>query len=122
MPQRLTVRPGAPFPEALQFPSGDSLMLPGFSDRGNRWATVVICVLGLVSIVVGVLDLWPASAINRAAADLLGGRQYFKGIGILALFAASFATGFTVGFIHDRLFGDDDQDTPRPRRRRPTRE
>jgi hypothetical protein len=41
---------------------------------------------------------------------------------ILALFAASFATGYAVGFIHDRVFGDDDQDTPRPRRRRPSRE
>ena len=96
-------------------------MLPGFSERGNRWATVVICVLGLVSIVLGVFDLWPASAINRAAADLLGGRHYFKGIGILALVVASFATGFAVGFIHDWVFGDDDQDTPRPRRRRPNR-
>jgi hypothetical protein len=96
-------------------------MLPGFSERGNRWAIVVMCVLSLVSVILGVLDLWPASAINRAAADLLGGRDYFKGIGILVLFAASFATGYAVGFIHDRVFGDDDQDTPRPRRRRPTR-
>src|SRR5262245_41698677 len=98
-------------------------MLPGFTERGNRWATVVMCALGLVSVVVGVLDLWPASAINRAAADLLsGGRYYFKGIGVLALFAASFAIGYAVGFIHDWVFGDDDQGQPRPkRRRRPTR-
>ena len=45
-----------------------------------------------------------------ATLDLLsGGRHYFKGVGILVLIAASFTIGYTVGFIHDLVSGDDDE-------------
>jgi hypothetical protein len=93
-------------------------MLPSLTERGNTVALWGMCGLGFLSIVLGVLDLWPASALSRLVSDtLMGGRHYSKTAGTLILCVLSFAIGYLAGYLHDLLF-DHDDGTPKAKRRR----
>lgn len=91
-------------------------MLPPLSQNGNYYVTVVKVVLGLVSLVLGVFDLWPAYLINQAFAGL-SGQTFYKLPGVAALLLASFLISYAVGYGYELLTQKDDHRAPRPKGR-----
>jgi hypothetical protein len=76
-------------------------MLPALSDNGNHWAVGAMIALCVVSIVLAVPDLWPASVLSAALVGWFP--HHARSATALVLILASFAVGYAVGYTHDMI-------------------